>query len=164
MPHIRQFNILKLKSRGNKHTQNRKTRLHNYRGVSTLYTYTASFWNIAIQHLKPIQPNFTQSREMKQNDDPIQRKAENIPCSLRAVKIIVPVSSPTRHSAMRDGRVGRARTIDDRTPLLLTPLFTGFELITFTVSVWPLVPGLSWSTLTNTGFLFAVVAGVVAMD
>ena len=62
-----------------------------------------------------------------------------LPCSLRAVKIMVPVSSPTRHSAMRDGR---AASTDDRPPRVVT-VFTGLELTTFTVSVWPLVPGFS---------------------
>lgn len=62
---------------------------------------------------------------------------------------------------MRVGREGRPRSVDDRPPLLLTG-FTGLELTTFTVSVWPLVPGFSWSTLINTGFLFAVAVLVVA--
>jgi len=80
-----------------------------------------------------------------------------VPCSLRAVKIMLAVSSPMRHSAMREGR--EAITAD-RPPRLGT-VFTGEELTTFTVRVCPLVPGFSWSTFTNTGFRFAV---CVAMD
>ncbi|KAF1896911.1 hypothetical protein Lal_00034612 [Lupinus albus] len=72
---------------------------------------------------------------------------------------MVPVSSPMRHSAMREGR---ARRLDDRLALLGT-LFTGSEETTFTVRVCPFVPGFSCSTLMNTGFLFAAVAGGVAM-
>lgn len=74
----------------------------------------------------------------KQNNE-TQQKKNTVPCSLRAVKTIVPVSSPTTHSAMREGR---AANTDDRPPRLLT-VFTGLELTTFTVSVCPLVPGFS---------------------
>jgi len=53
-----------------------------------------------------------------------QHTRKIIPCSLRAVKIMVPVSSPTRHLAMRQGAV-----------------FTGEQQPTFTVRVCPSVPG-----------------------
>lgn len=51
---------------------------------------------------------------------------------------MVPVSSPTRHSAIRAWRSCEE---------------TGLDSSTLTVRVWPLVPGLSCSTLVNTGFL-----------
>lgn len=79
--------------------------------------------------------------------------------------MITPVSSPTTHSAMRVGRGLREAEGAD------LPLFrTVLQLTTLTVNVWPVVPGFSWSTFTNTGFLLAAVAvvggavaGVVAM-
>lgn len=58
---------------------------------------------------------------------------------------MVPVSSPTRHSAIRVCR----RCWDTDRPFCNTVL----ELTTLTMSVWPLVPGLSCSILTKTGFL-----------
>lgn len=58
---------------------------------------------------------------------------------------MVPVSSPTRHSAIRVCR----RCWDTDRPFCKTVL----ELTTLTMSVWPLVPGLSCSILTKTGFL-----------
>uniref|UniRef100_A0A7C8ZK96 Uncharacterized protein n=1 Tax=Opuntia streptacantha TaxID=393608 RepID=A0A7C8ZK96_OPUST len=76
-------------------------------------------------------------------------------CSLRAVKTMVPVSSPTRHSAMRVGRGLREADL----PFCKTVL----ALTTLTVNVWPEVPGLSWSTLMNTGFLLAAVALALAL-
>lgn len=86
------------------------------------------------------------------------------PWSLRAVNIIEPVSSPTRHSAMRENR-GWARDsttfdVEDR----LARAFTGtsFELTTFTVRLCPLVPGWRRSTFVNTGFLFSGTAAAVA--
>uniref|UniRef100_A0A0A9GMI6 Uncharacterized protein n=1 Tax=Arundo donax TaxID=35708 RepID=A0A0A9GMI6_ARUDO len=68
-------------------------------------------------------------------------------CSLRAVKTMQPVSSPTRHSAMRGAREEAAAGAPGR-----TRPGTGVALTTLTVRVWPLVPGLSWSTLMKTGF------------
>lgn len=68
-----------------------------------------------------------------------------IPWSLRAVKRMEAVSSPTRHSAMRVFR----RCGEAAAPFCSTVL----ELTTFTTSVWPLVPGFRLSTFTKTGFL-----------
>jgi len=83
------------------------------------------------------------------------KRERAILCSLRAVKTMVPVSSPTRHSAMRVGRGLREADL----PFCKTVL----ALTTFTVNVWPEVPGLSWSTLMNTGFLLAAVALALAL-
>lgn len=70
---------------------------------------------------------------------------KNLPCWFLAVNIIIPVSSPTKHSAIRIWRIwgpsGR--------PFCMINL----ELTTFTISVCPAVPGRSCSTLVNTGFL-----------
>ena len=52
--------------------------------------------------------------------------------SLRAVKMMEAVSSPTRHSAIRPGLMKER---------------TEYRSTTLTVKVWPLVPGLSWFTL-----------------
>ena len=71
-----------------------------------------------------------------------------VPCSLRAVKTMVPVSSPMRHSAMT---VGLRLCAEEGLGLCTTVS----EDKTLATNVWPLVPGLSWSTLVNTGFLFA---------
>ena len=71
-----------------------------------------------------------------------------LPCSLRAVKMMVPVSSPMRHSAMR---VGRMLCEEEGRPFCNTVL----EDNTFATRVWPLVPGFSWSTFVKTGFRFA---------
>ena len=76
-----------------------------------------------------------------------------IPWSLRAVKMIALVSSPTRHSAIRVWR----RCCDTDRPFCNTVL----ELTTFTVRVWPPVPGFNWSTFVNTDFLFFVTAAFV---
>uniref|UniRef100_A0A0A8YGK9 Uncharacterized protein n=1 Tax=Arundo donax TaxID=35708 RepID=A0A0A8YGK9_ARUDO len=73
-------------------------------------------------------------------------------CSLRAVKRMTPVSSPTRHSATRGGLEPAAAA---GLPPPRAPAATGAELTTLTVRVWPLVTGLSWSTLVKTGFLSA---------
>uniref|UniRef100_A0A0A8XQQ8 Uncharacterized protein n=1 Tax=Arundo donax TaxID=35708 RepID=A0A0A8XQQ8_ARUDO len=73
-------------------------------------------------------------------------------CSLRAVKRIAPVSSPTRHSAMR---AGLEPTVAAGLPPPRAPAATGAELTTLTARVWALVPGLSWSILVKTGFLSA---------
>jgi len=70
-----------------------------------------------------------------------------IPCSLRAVKTMVAVSSPTRHSAIRVWR----RCCETERPLAKTVL----ELTTLTTRVWPVVPGFNWSTFLNSGFLSA---------
>jgi len=56
-----------------------------------------------------------------------------------------PVSSPIRHSAIRDWR----RWWETDRPFGRTAM----ELRTLTVKVWPPVPGLSRSTLVKTGFL-----------
>lgn len=73
------------------------------------------------------------------------RIKRNVPWSFLAVKIINPVSSPTKHSAIRIWRTwGPSARPFCNTILVLT---------TFTVSVCPLVPGRSWSTLVNVGFL-----------
>ena len=47
--------------------------------------------------------------------------------------------------------------------LLLLVALTVLELTTFTVSVWPEVPGFNWSTLMNTGFLFATAVLLVLL-
>lgn len=70
-----------------------------------------------------------------------------IPCSLRAVKTMVAVSSPTRHSAIRVWR----RCCETERPFARTVL----ELTTLTTRVWPVVPGFNWSTFLNSGFLSA---------
>lgn len=67
------------------------------------------------------------------------------PWSFLAVKTMVPVSSPIRHSAIRVWR----RWCDTDRPFCKTVL----EERTLATRVWPLVPGLSWSTLMKTGFL-----------
>ena len=77
-----------------------------------------------------------------------KEKKKDSPCSLRAVKMMVPVSSPMRHSAMR---VGRRLWEEEGLPLFKTVLDDN----TFATKVWPLVPGFSWSTFVNTGFRFA---------
>lgn len=67
------------------------------------------------------------------------------PWSFLAVKIINPVSSPTKHSAIRIWRTwGASARPFCNTILVLT---------TFTVRVCPEVLGRSWATLVNTGFL-----------
>lgn len=78
-------------------------------------------------------------------------RTRGAPCSFLAVKTMVPVSSPTRHSAIFVWR----RWPESGRPFCSTV----FELTTLTVSVWPLVPGFSWSTFTNTGFLLPAAAG-----
>lgn len=78
---------------------------------------------------------------------------ERGPCSLRAVKRMVPVSSPTRHSAMRAWPPPPFPSSWE----LLRLFFcceTALALTTLTVRVWPLVSGFKWSTFTNTGFRF----------
>ncbi len=76
------------------------------------------------------------------------------PCSFLAVKTITPVSSPTMHSAIRTWRTwlpsGRAFCS------------TSLALTTFTVKVWPEVPGRSWSTLVNTGFRRSAVVAAIS--
>uniref|UniRef100_A0A0D9YF32 Uncharacterized protein n=1 Tax=Oryza glumipatula TaxID=40148 RepID=A0A0D9YF32_9ORYZ len=80
-----------------------------------------------------------------------------VPCSLRAVNRMQPVSSPMRHSAILVGRA--AGPAPAPAPAAARPFWTTvLELSTLATSVWPPVPGLSWSTLTNTGFLFAAAA------
>lgn len=84
-----------------------------------------------------------------------------VPWSFLAVKRTVPVSSPMRHSAMRDCRAG-FRDPDPDPPFWTT----SFASRTFTVSVWPYVPGFRLSTLTNTGFLspgFAAALGCASV-
>lgn len=84
------------------------------------------------------------------------------PCSLRAVNIIDPVSSPMRHSAMRETRPGGGESIafDGKVARLARAFIgTSFELTTFTVRLWPLVPGWRRSIFVNTGFRFSVTAG-----
>ncbi|KAM2859243.1 hypothetical protein COP2_024693 [Malus domestica] len=58
---------------------------------------------------------------------------------------MVPVSSPIKHSEIRVWR----RCCDTDRPFCST----GFEPRTLATIVWPLVSGLSNSTLVNTGFL-----------
>ncbi|KAL0305712.1 UNVERIFIED_CONTAM: hypothetical protein Sradi_5988500 [Sesamum radiatum] len=69
------------------------------------------------------------------------------PCSLRAENRIVPVSSPTRHSAILVFWFCGPRKVGLRGFLLRTVL----EFTTFTMRVWPFVPGFKASTLTKTG-------------
>lgn len=86
-------------------------------------------------------------RVSKRDERGRERENGGKPWSLRAVKTMVPVSSPTRHSAIL---VGRSCTEAAR-PLSSTVL----ELNTWAVRVWPLVPGFSRSTFVNTGFHIA---------
>lgn len=91
--------------------------------------------------------NQTETRETKtkNSNTEAKKKKNEIPCSLRAVKTMVPVSSPTTHSAILVWR----RWWETERPLAKTVL----ELMTLTVSVWPVVPGLNCSTFLNSGFL-----------
>ncbi|KAM0851776.1 hypothetical protein ACQ4PT_052203 [Festuca glaucescens] len=61
-----------------------------------------------------------------------------------------PVSSPTTHSAMRGIRAEEEVGAPGR-----TRPGTGLALTTLTSRLWPLVPGLSPSTLMKMGFLSA---------
>ena len=64
-------------------------------------------------------------------------------CSLRAVKVMTPVESPTRHSEIFNDEPSCRRL--DTTVLAST---------TFTRRLWFAVPGRSDDTVTNTGSLF----------
>lgn len=80
----------------------------------------------------------------------VKERAANTPWLLRAVKRMVPVSSPIKHSAIRVFWFwGPRNDIVFRGFLLSTVL----EFNTFTIRVWPVVPGFKESTFTNTGFL-----------
>lgn len=68
-----------------------------------------------------------------------------VPWSFLAVKTTTPVSSPTIHSQIR---IWRAWGPSER-PFCNTILV----LTIFTVTLCPLVPGRSWSTFVNSGFL-----------
>jgi len=81
------------------------------------------------------------------------KRSEKEPCSLRAVKMMVPVSSPMRHSEMR---VGRTIPREDEEGLVPPPFCrTVSEVKTLAIKVWPFVPGFIWSTFVKVGFLFA---------
>uniref|UniRef100_A0A2P2IZX5 Uncharacterized protein MANES_13G142800 n=1 Tax=Rhizophora mucronata TaxID=61149 RepID=A0A2P2IZX5_RHIMU len=69
--------------------------------------------------------------------------------------MMVPVSSPTRHSLMREGRRGRCER--DAGPRRALGGGMALELTTLTMRLWPLVPGFKSSTLINKGFLFSIV-------
>ena len=85
--------------------------------------------------------------------DKTDSKAGGVPWSFLAVKTMMPVSSPTKHSAIRIclpcGPPSR--------PLWTTIL----ESTTLAMRLWPWVPGRSWSTLVKVGCLRALESAAI---
>lgn len=66
--------------------------------------------------------------------------------------MMVPVSSPMRHSEIRVGRI-LLREDEEKEGLVVPFCKTVSDVKTVATRVWPLVPGFIWSTFVKTGFL-----------